>query len=71
MNAHDFDKYESVQMGYITYYVDGSALNVVSKTYTWTAPESNTYYIVADNTDAPDDGAYAGHAVNVHVVITR
>ena len=70
MNAQDFDEYESMQTGYITYYVDGSALHVVSKTYTWTVPESNTYYIVADNTDAPDDGAYAGYDVNVHVVIS-
>ena len=73
MNAQDFDEYESVQTGYeeiFTYYVAGSALHVVSKTYTWEVPESNTYYIVADNTDAPDGGAYAGRAVNVHVVIT-
>jgi len=70
MNAQDFDEYESMQTGYVTYYVDGSALHVVSKTYTWTVPESNTYYIVADNTDSPDDGAYAGCAVNVHVVIS-
>jgi hypothetical protein len=70
MNAQDFDEYESMQTRYITYYVDGSALHVVSKTYTWTVPESDTYYIVADNTDIPDGGAYAGRAVNVHVVIT-
>lgn len=70
MNAQDFDEYDRVQTGYVTYYVEGSALHVVSKTYTWTVPESNTYYIVADNTDAPDGGAYAGRAVNVHVVIT-
>jgi len=73
MNAQDFDEYESMQTGYgetFTYYVAGSALQVVSKTYTLTVPESNTYYIVADNTDAPDDGAYAGYDVNVHVGIT-
>ena len=39
------------------------------QTYTLTIPESNTYYTVADNTDAPADGAYAGHAVNVHVMV--
>ena len=70
MNAQDFDEYESVQTGYINYYVDGSALNVVSKTYTWAVPESDTYYIVADNTDVPDGGAYSGYDVNVHVVIS-
>ena len=73
MNAQDFDEYESMQTGYggtFTYYVAGSALHVVSKTYTWTVPESNTYYIVADNTDAPDDGAYSGYDVNVHVMIS-
>lgn len=73
MNAHDFDEYESVQTGYrgvFTYYVAGSALHAASKTYTWEVPESNTYYIAADNTNAPDDGVYAGRAVNVHVVIT-
>lgn len=73
MNAQDFDEFENMQTGYgetFTYYVAGSALNVVSKTYTLTVPESNTYYIVADNTETPDDGAYAGYDVNVHVVIT-
>jgi len=70
MNAQDFDEYENAQSGHITYYVAGSALNVVSKTYTLTVPESNTYYIVADNTETPDGGAYAGYDVNVHMVIT-
>ncbi|NIA10313.1 MAG: hypothetical protein GWP10_11455 [Nitrospiraceae bacterium] len=75
MDAQDFDEYESVQQTWevetFSYYVAGSALHVVSKTYTWAVPESNTYYIVVDNTDAPDDGAYAGRAVNVHVVISE
>lgn len=75
MDAQDFDEYESVQQTWeaetFSYYVAGSALHVVSKTYTWVVPESNTYYIVVDNTEAPDDGAYAGRAVNVHVVISE
>lgn len=75
MNAQDFDEYESVQQTWeaetFSYYVAGSALHVVSKTYTWVVPKSNTYYIVVDNTDAPDYGSYAGRAVNVHVVISE
>lgn len=75
MDAQDFDEYESVQQTWaaetFSHYVAGSALHVVSKTYTWVVPESNTYYIVVDNTEAPDDGAYAGRAVNVHVRISE
>jgi len=70
MNAQDFDEYKNTQSRHVTYYVAGSALNVVSKTYTLTVPESNTYYIVADNTETPEGGAYAGYDVNVRMVIT-
>jgi len=73
MNSADFDEYQSVQSGPATtfnYYVDGSSLNVVQKTYTFTVPNADRYYIVIDNTATPDNGAYAGVPVNVHVKVT-
>ena len=73
MDSAGFDEYQSVQSGPATtfnYYVDGSSLNVVQKTYAFTVPDSDRYYIVIDNTATPDNGAYAGVPVNVHVKVT-
>ena len=70
MDAQDFDEYEDERSDYIQYYVDGSALKIVKKRYTWVVPETNTYYIVIDNTIAPDAGANPSRSVNVKVAIT-
>ena len=73
MDSADFDEYQSVQSGQATtfnYYVGGSSLNVVQKTYAFTVPDADRYYIVIDSTAAPDNGAYAGVPVNVHVKVT-
>lgn len=73
MDSADFDEYQSVQSGQATtfnHYVYGSSLNVVQKTYAFTVPDSDRYYIVIDNTATPDNGAYAGVPVNVHVKVT-
>ena len=73
MDSAGFDEYQSVQNSQATtfnYYVAGSSLNVVQKTYAFTVPDSDRYYIVIDNTATPDNGAYAGVPVNVHVKVT-
>jgi len=75
MNAQDFDEYEDMQNDQsgadgFNYYVDGSALKVVKKRYTFEIPETNTYYIVVDNTIQPEGGADPRRSVNVHVAIT-
>ena len=73
MNSAGFDEYQYRQSDLATafnYYEDGSSLNVVQKTYTFTVPNSDRYYIVIDNTATPDNGAYAGVPVNVHVKVT-
>lgn len=69
MDAQDFDEYEDEQSDYIHYYVDGSALKIMNKRYNWVVPETNTYYIVVDNTIAPDAGANPRRSINVHVAI--
>jgi len=73
MDSADFDEYQSMQSGHATtfnYYVAGSSLNVIQKTYAFTVPDSDRYYIVIDSTATPDNGAYAGVPVNVHVKVT-
>ena len=75
MNAHDFDEYEDMQNDQsgadgFNYYVDGSALKVVKKRYAFEIPETNTYYIVVDNTIQPEGGADPRRSVNAHVAIT-
>ena len=69
MDAQDFDEYEDEKSDHIHYYIDGSALKIVKKRYTWMVPETNTYYIVIDNTIAPDAGANPSRSVNVKVAI--
>ena len=56
--------------GTFHYYVDGSALNCGGITYTFVIPKTGDYYIVVDNTDVPDDGAYTGVKAIGHVKVT-
>lgn len=75
MDAQDFDEYQDMQneqsgVNEFNYYVAGSSMNVVKKRYTWVVPETNTYYIVVDNTIQPEGGADPRRSVNVHVKMT-
>ncbi|MEA2032702.1 MAG: PGF-CTERM sorting domain-containing protein [Euryarchaeota archaeon] len=56
--------------GTFHYYVDGSALNCGGITYTFVIPKTGDYYIVVDNTNVPDDGAYTGVKAIGHVKVT-
>lgn len=53
-----------------SYYVDGSAYSIKSKSYSFTFPEGGDYYLVVDNTVDPMDGAYPTGAVDVRTRIT-
>ncbi len=52
------------------YYVDGSALSVKSKTYEFTLPSSQTYYIVIENADFTSGGASPQGSVDVKIVVS-
>jgi len=51
-------------------YYPESRLNIRSTSFTFTAPETDLYYIVVDNSQHPDDGAYMTFPVKVHVTVS-
>jgi len=75
MDSAGFDEYQALMQGQTEtfhYYVKGSAKNVVQKSYTFTIPKTDRFYIVIDNTLTGIEGeAYAGVPVNVHVKVTE
>ncbi len=74
MDSADFDEYQAFMSGQGTsfhYYSWGSAKSIVQKTYSFTIPKTDRYYIVVDNAYTGVEGeAYAGVPVNVHMKIT-
>ena len=68
MSSSDYVDFLS-QQGF-SYYIDGSAYSIKSKSYSFTFPDSGDYYLVIDNTVDPMDGANPTGAVDVRTRIT-
>ena len=52
------------------YYVAGSSLQTLGKSYSFTLPETQTYYVVIDNGGCVSGGATPSGSVSFHIVIT-
>ena len=52
------------------YYASGSSSNIKSKSYSYTFPKNDDYYLVIDNTDNPKGGATPIGTVALHAQIT-
>jgi hypothetical protein len=50
-------------------YTAGTQLNTDIKTYEWTAPTMDTYYVIVDNSDSPAGGAPAVDGIALDVTI--
>ncbi|MGA9138903.1 MAG: hypothetical protein WBZ29_01675 [Methanocella sp.] len=50
-------------------YTTGTQLNTDVKTYEWTAPARDTYYVIVDNSDSPAGGAPAADGIALDVTI--
>lgn len=52
------------------YYGSGSALSTMSKSYSFTLPSTQSYYVVIDNAGCVAGGASPSGSVNFHITIT-
>jgi hypothetical protein len=72
MDSENFVKYvtaiNSTKGGVWDNYIDEKSVDNYS--FTFTAPDTDRYYLVIDNTKSPIGGAYAGTDVVAHTVIT-
>jgi hypothetical protein len=72
LDSENFMKYitaiNSTQGGTWDTFVDDKSVSDIN--FTFTAPDTDRYYVVIDNTRSPVGGAYAGTAVVAHTVIT-
>jgi hypothetical protein len=79
-DAVDFMIMDSVNFGnYVSAInsLDGGTWNnyvsekfVLRESFTFTAPSTDRYYLVVDNTDSPEGGADVGKAVNIDITVT-
>ena len=73
MDGTDFDEFEGVMNGSretFHYYIDGSKMDTKGVAYSFDLPSTQLYYVVVDNTDVPDDGAYAQENATVSLKIS-
>lgn len=52
------------------YYVSGSTLSTMSKSFSFTLPRTQSYYVVIDNAGCVAGGASPSGSVNFHITIT-
>lgn len=74
VDEEGFGDYETVQIvghGVFYWYPEGSSLNVSSRRYSFTIPETQLYYFIIDNTNEPSNGAVPLSAVNYNISIVR
>jgi len=73
MDFNDFGEYKAVVQGErdtFTYYNAGSKMSVTQFEYSFVLPDDTTYYILIDNTQVPDGGAYCEDGVIVGLGVT-
>jgi len=76
MNEYNWYRYNATGEDKEFEYYTESRLNIRSTSFTFTAPETDIYYIVVDNSmwpktpENPEDGAYMTFPVNVHVTVS-
>lgn len=56
--------------GSFQYYVSGSSLASVSKSYSFTLPETQTYYVIIDNAGCVNGGATPTGSVTYQIIIS-
>ncbi len=56
--------------GTFQYYIAGSSLSSVSKSYSFTLPETQTYYVIIDNAGCASGGATPSGSVTYHITIS-